>query len=307
MTSPRAELTPQMEHYTFLLEDQPYIGFFQYGNEHKPAFNTDNHGFRISRGPAGELASVASERRPGPVRLLAGSSTVFGVGATSDAGTMPSRLWARYAPRQPWLNFAGQSHNSAQELVLFALFAHLVPEVEEIVLFSGINNLVLSRLPAEKQGRHGAFFECGPGNGDQTVPTAAERIAHAAELTLRHLKAVHLLARALDASLTFVLQPLASWVREEPAPQEKLLFEELDQISNFPRLHNDIAPMHVGKQYARELQDGCDEIGIRFLDMNAVLADAAKPDEWLFVDRVHCVDRGYDLIARLLAECLGLG
>ncbi|MCC3769263.1 GDSL-type esterase/lipase family protein [Streptomyces sp. UNOC14_S4] len=303
MPSPRAELTPQMAHYTFVLEDQPYIGFFQYGDERTPVYTTDPCGFRVSHCAAGP-ASVAGPRPPGPVRLLAGSSAVFGVGATGDHATVPSRLGSHWAPDLPWLNFAGQSLNSVQELMLLTLFQHLLPEVTEIVLCSGVNNLVLSRLPEGQQGRHGAFFECGP--APASVPTPAERIARATELTIRHLTGWQRMAQALGARITFVLQPLAPWVREEPSPQEKALFDELDEVSNWRRLHHDIASMEVGRAYAAALREGCAAVGVPFLDLNPALGEATAPGDWLFVDRVHCVDAGYDAVARVLAERLAL-
>jgi lysophospholipase L1-like esterase len=37
-----------------------------------------------------------------------------------------------------------------------------------------------------------------------------------------------------------------------------------------------------------------------------VLADAIGPEDWLFVDRIHFTDDGYDLVARLLADTLDL-
>ncbi|MGI5350677.1 SGNH/GDSL hydrolase family protein [Streptomyces sp. CA-250714] len=304
MTSPRAEFAPHMEHYTFVLEDQPYVGYFQYGHEKTPVYSTDRHGFRVTPGPDGGPATVGDERPDGPHRILAGSSAVFGVGATSDAATVPARLWNAHAPRLPWLNFAGQSHNSAQELLLFTLFQHELPEVEEIVLLSGVNNLVLSRLPEEKQGRHGAFFECGP--APDVIPPPEQRVAHATELTVRHLSVWKLLADALGARLTFVLQPLAPWVRE-PLPRERLLFDELDEVSNFRRFHNDISTTAVGRSYAEQLAGGCAGLGVPFLDLNTALAEAAGPEDWLFIDRVHCTDRGYDLVARLLTHHLDMG
>ncbi|MGK4580723.1 Inducer of phenazine A [Kitasatospora sp. HPMI-4] len=304
MKSPRAELAPQMEHYKFILEDQPYIGFFQYGDESTPVYTTDSCGFRVSHAADGRTAAVAGDRPRGPVRLLAGSSAVFGVGATGDHATVSSRLGTRYAPTRPWLNFAGQSLNSVQELILLNLFQHHLDEVEEIVLMSGVNNLVLSRLPESQQGRHGAFFECGP--APENVPTPEQRIALAGELTLRHAQGWQRFATAVGARLTYALQPLAPWVRERPAPQEKSLFEELDDVSNWRRLHNDIASMEMGRRYADLLREGCAAAGIGFLDLNTALGEAVSGDTWLFVDRVHCVDAGYDTLARVLAERLDL-
>ncbi|WP_245790673.1 SGNH/GDSL hydrolase family protein [Streptomyces monashensis] len=304
MTSPRAEFAPHMEHYTFVLEDQPYLGYFQYGNEKTPVYTTDRHGFRVTPGPGGLRATVGDDRPDGPARLLAGSSAVFGVGATGDAATITARLWTAHAPRLPWLNLSGQSHNSAQELLLFTLFQHELPPLEDIVLLSGVNNLVLSRLPEDKQGRHGAFFDCGP--APEAVPPPEQRVAHASELTIRHLAGWKTLADGLGARLAFVLQSLAPWVREEPLPREKLLFDELDEVSNFRRFHNDISTMAVGRAYADRLAAGCARLGVPFLDMNVALGEAAAPEDWLFIDRVHGTDLGYDLVARQLAHHLDL-
>ncbi|MFJ7949106.1 hypothetical protein ACIQ6K_36635 [Streptomyces sp. NPDC096354] len=83
-------------------------------------------------GQRGLVAACVAQT--GPVRLLAGSSTAFGIGARSDAATLPSRLWSDYAPSAPWLDFAGRSYNSAQEFTLFARYRHLLPRVTDIVV-----------------------------------------------------------------------------------------------------------------------------------------------------------------------------
>ncbi|MEK8142212.1 hypothetical protein NKH18_05585 [Streptomyces sp. M10(2022)] len=164
MKSQRELLTPQMLRYDDF-DDRaetrylPYLMYFHRADFHSGTVNTDRLGFRVSHG-ADEQGSVANPPK-GPVRLLAGSSTPFGIGATSDAATVASRLWTRYAPSVPWLNFAGRSHNSMQELLLFLMHRELVPEVDEIVVVSGLNDLALSRLPDAQRGDHGGFFNCG--------------------------------------------------------------------------------------------------------------------------------------------------
>lgn len=60
--------------------------------------------------------------------------------------------------------------------------------------------------------------------------------------------------------------------------------------------------MTVGRRYAAALAAGCAKADVPFLDMNGVLADAVEPDDWLFVDRIHLTDHGYDTVAWLLAE-----
>ncbi|MER6477298.1 SGNH/GDSL hydrolase family protein [Streptomyces filamentosus] len=340
MTSYRASLTPQMLSYAEKFDDRgdirwlPYLMYFHPAGHTSEVVSTDEVGFRVSEGQ-GRRASAGGEVPDGPVRLVAGSSTVFGIGASTDAHTLSSRLWDKHAPSTPWLNFGGRSFNSAQELLLFTLYRHLVPQIDEIVLFTGFNNLGLARLPRHLQGDQGAFFN-GHEYADQvrearlakfrengmsrraahkavaepeTVhvpPTLDEQIASATELTVRHLDNWRLLAAGLGAKLTFVLQPLAPWVRERPSTEEGHLFAELDAIADFGRAYGDICTVDAGRRYARSLAEGCAGIGVPFLDMNPLLAEAADPGQWLFVDRIHFTDGGHDLVAGLLAEHLGL-
>ncbi|MER7171967.1 GDSL-type esterase/lipase family protein [Streptomyces mesophilus] len=342
--SHRASLTPQMQQYAEKFDDRgdirwmPYLMYFHAAGHRSDVVNTDRLGFRLSEGPGGQKASVGGPLPDGPVRLLAGSSTAFGIGASTDGDTLSSYLWKRHAPSLPWLNFGGRSHNSTQELLLFTLYRHLLPQVDEIVLFSGFNNLGLSRLPASVRGDSGAFFNCndfygqmeelrarnrkasvgrglfggrrkgaaGPAVEDTRVPELAEQIGLATDLTLRHLDSWKLLAEGMGAKLSFVLQPLATWVREEPAPQEKLIFAELDGISNFGEVYGDISSMSARETYSKELQAGCERLGVRYLDINPVIADVIGNDDWLFVDRIHFTDEGHDLVAGLLAKELEL-
>lgn len=325
--SQRALLTPQMTEYTerLYIDGQlrwlPYLMYFQPADHRSDVVNTDRVGFRYSR--HGErTASPAELPSADPVRVLAGNSVAFGVGATRDAATLPSLLWSRSAEGSPWLNFGGRSHNSTQELLLFVLYRHLLPRVDEIVVLSGFNNLVLARQPAALRGDHGAFFLCGQyheklnelagrrrrtKNVTPVVPDLPDQLTAAAELTVRHLETWRLLAEALSARLSFVLQPFAPWVRERPAPQERSLFVELDEVFSFGRQFGDLISIEVGRIYAAALRSGCDKLGVRFLDLNPLLGDVAGADRWMFVDRSHLTDEGYGVLADLLAENLELG
>lgn len=340
----RERLVPQMLQYDDF--DQraetnwtPYLMYFQRPSYTSGVINTDSLGFRVSHG-AGESASVGGRLPAGPVRLFAGSSTAFGIGATSDAATISSRLWSRYAPSAPWLNFSGRSHNSAQELILFLLHHDLLPPIEHIVIFSGLNDIALAQLPAEQRGEHGAFFFCGeyfekmeelrakyrgpkgrsgstrgsrrapaPVVAEVPKPPLPELIETAVRNTSRHLESWRLLAGPAGARITFVLQPLANWWQERPNDQEQLLFDELEVISAagpFSKNYATIATREACAQYADALSSACAKKGVEFLDFNAVMSRAASPSDWLYVDRAHFNDTGYDLSARLLAESLNL-
>ncbi|MEV7007431.1 hypothetical protein [Streptosporangium sp. NPDC051022] len=342
MTLFRDELTPQMRDYDRFDDPgqrnyQPYVMYFHQTNFTSPVINTDRSGFRLSRGPDGESASASSTVPKGPVRVLSGGSTALGVGATSDAHTLTSLLWSRYAPSHPWLNFAGRCYNSTQEALIFTLYRHQLPEIDEVVIFSGLNDLTVGRLPEWQQGDHGAFFFCGEyfeqmdelrernRKSSKIFGRRAERartivthddvrrdipkvIENAAELTLRQLDVWRRMAGP-QTRISYVLQPMALWMRDVNAPEEQRLFDEIDRISKlgtWKELYGDISTKEAARAYADALRVGCEKQGARFFDLNPVVAETAKADDWLFVDRAHYTDRGHDLVARVLAEQLGL-
>jgi len=345
----RETLTPQLLQYDDF-DDRgevrylPYLMYFHRADYRSSVINTDRLGFRISHGPDGRTASAAGDVPAGPVKLLMGSSTALGIGATSDAATTPSLLWSKYAPSAPWLNFSGRSYNSAQELLLYTLHRHLLPEVEEIVVVSGLNNLALALLPEWQHGEHGAFFFCGEYyesveelrakarkeaapqpkgfslRGDRKAAAPArpapparkrplnELIGTAVELTGRHLETLRQLVGP-DVRITYALQAMAPWLRTEHAPQEKLLFEELNSLSkngSFEENYGVIASIEAGRAYADALRPAVEKAGARFFDLNPAVADAITPKDWIFVDRAHYTDLGHDIVTRVMADTLGL-
>ncbi len=329
----RAELTPQMLAYEEKFNDSgeirwmPYLMYFHPAGHRSPTVNTDGVGFRYTdaddqRASAGDLGGASA------VRLLAGSSTVFGIGASTDAATMPSRMTVRDERTAPWLNFGGRSYNSTQELLLFVLYRYLLPRVEEIVLLSGFNNLGLARAAASRRGDHGEFFNSGDfhealgslrapsllrrlasgaangrgGSDDprEGVPSMDEQVSYATDLTLRHLDVWRVLADDMGARLTYVLQPLAGWVRPEGSREEVALFEELDELGRFSEVYGDISDPRVGQDYAQRLAAGAASLDVGFVDLGSLLAASVAAEEWLFVDRIHFNDAGYDRVSSLL-------
>lgn len=331
--SARSELTPQMLAYEEKFADSgqvrwlPYLVYFHPANHRSSVVNTDPAGFRYShRGR--ERYSVVDHEGVDSVRLIAGSSTVFGIGASSDEWTLASRMSAHDSRAQPWLNFGGRSHNSTQELLLLTLYRHLLPRVEEIVLFSGFNNLGLARMPESQREEHGTFFmyhrfyEAFDGGGqrptgagilrrrgrreakpaDDAVPSKAEQLRYAVDLVARHLDSWRVFAADWGARLTYVLQPLASWVRPRGTAQEEALFRELDAIGHFSAQYGDILGPDTCAEYAALLEQRAKAIGVNFVNMSPILSDAARDDQWLFVDRIHFTDSGHDFVARKILE-----
>ncbi|MFT7115860.1 MAG: hypothetical protein ACI9I0_001067 [Rhodoferax sp.] len=329
----RIMLTPQMAEYEEKFTDDgevrwlPYLMYFHPTDHCSSVVNTDAAGFRYSESLGNSYSVVDGGQTNGAVRLLAGSSTVFGIGASADSWTLSSRLTKNDSREQRWINFGGRSFNSTQELLLFTLNRHHLPNVDEIVLFSGFNNLGLARQPKEYRGEHGAFFNCHQffdalaparspssswtlpnlfGKAQKPTPSAApsmqEQIDYAANLTLQHLDIWQALAKDMGAKLTFILQPLAGWVRETGSPEEEQLFAELDQAGNFTEVYGDILQTSVRVAYAQRIREGAQSMGVEFVDISPLLAEALRPHDWQFVDRIHFTDAGNDLVSKIILD-----
>jgi hypothetical protein len=332
--SARKKLIPYMEEYDSLFSDNgkirwlPYIMYFHPANHQSDTVNTDQYGFRYSDWN-GERISALDFKQADSIRIIAGSSTVFGIGASSDKHTLASCLTKNDSRSEPWINFGGRSFNSTQELILMMLNKHLFDSVtvKEIVLFSGFNNLGLSRISANGHYNHGAFFNCHDFSTKlsneqpksfvkkifsnvQNEGTSFsfremdEQLEYATNLTMQHLSCWKLLSKELGCKLTFILQPLASWVKDEVSREERVLFEELDELGSFTEVYGDILSQETYTEYAHLLEDGCQKIEIDFIDISAKLKASACPEDWHFVDRIHFTDSGHNFVSATILESL---
>ena len=128
-TVPVAQLAPQMADYDLLskkVDWRPYIMFFHQTNFSSPSVTTDRFGFRPAVDASG-LAVALDDAPDRTVNLLLGNSVAFGVGATSDATSLASRLSAHSGER--WLNFCGRSFGATQELLLYQCYRHRLGQV----------------------------------------------------------------------------------------------------------------------------------------------------------------------------------
>ena len=303
----------------------PYMMYFHPFNYVSDVVNTDASGFRYSK-VAGRAYSVADRGDIERCRVIAGSSTVFGIGASADDHTLASRLSAHDPSGFPWMNFGGRSFNSTQEMILFSLQRHHLPKVDSVTLLSGFNDLGLARLPQRLRQEHGAFFMCNDFfdamkrknqsrfskwfgsaktlDDNDKIPTLEEQIDYAVGLTLRNLANWQAMCTQMGPPLTFVLQPLANWVRMTGSDEEEALFAEREAHGGFAEQYGDILTQTTYATYRDRIAAGAAELGVPFVDLTALLKEAVPPDFWLFVDRIHFTDEGHDLVARVLLNSI---
>src|SRR3569833_4742654 len=160
-----SELTPQMQGYVgeFMDPDTlgwlPYVMYIHPTNFRTDIVPTDDSGFRYSEARNARYSATTLNTED-PVRQLVGSSTAFGTGATADRHTLSSRLTENDPRPERWINFSGRAFPRMQELFQFLLYRHRLPPVKEVVIFSGLNDLVLFGFFLFLCGVFGGFFFC---------------------------------------------------------------------------------------------------------------------------------------------------
>lgn len=134
----------------------------------------------------------------------------------------------------------------------------------------------------------------------------SQRISRTADVISQNLNQWKSLLAPYNAKLSFFLQPMSYWSKDQFTHDEEEIFNAIDQCpNNFWRLFSRILdkknhPMLVNGLYKR-----LSKIGVDFYDMNALMKDSPLINESLYVDRVHFNDTGYFEMARLINQQIG--
>jgi hypothetical protein len=129
------------------------------------------------------------------------------------------------------------------------------------------------------------------------------RVTRAAWVVSNAVKQWQQLLSGSGARLSFVLQPMSFWTRDYLTPEEGDIFHAIDSCpNNFWRLFSKILGKEIHAPFADGIHEVCEMRKIRFADMNTMLRSSPLINDYLFVDRVHFNDKGYDEVARLIAN-----
>lgn len=301
--------------------------------------NTDSLGMRYSH-CAGKRFSVAERGGTARVNLLVGGSTAMGIGASSDEHTVASYL--SMLTGEIWLSLAGCGLNATQELLMFLTHQHRFGEIGHVVVLSGLNTLAQEALVdmlAGNQDPHRAQayqdflnrFNEGVQRTDQPrraslwqrlghalapareqqwpaiepLTSPDKRLVRAADTIGRTLRQWDRLLADSHTTLTFILQPLLPWCRENLPAGEGAMLEALEQQpSNFDRLIGGAFDSQLHMAFFRRIKNQADPVAC--YDMNSMLSSSPVFAENLFVDRLHFNDLGNNALAKVITAKLGL-
>lgn len=331
----RYELIPQMRTYEQMrVEWVPHLMNVYESNFRSGVCNTDEHGFRYTLKDSKELDYAAFTREPGPKGLLCGGSTAFGTGATEDGKTIASRLNRNSGIT--WFNFGCMGHNSTQELLRFLLFK---PDVDQVVLLTGINNLMIHTYSQFFSEIYGAVFSQSmfemlnrfssnrdylkyllrrvksraavafrrfiPGQSVATdpdgLPDFESRYNQSLEILARDLDVWAMLKEQSGFSLRFVLQPILVWMSKTLSSEEEELLEIMDTVG-WRRWGGQIRALTGSyPRYREDTRQLCEARSIPWSDCNELL----PKDGWLFCDRTHLTDKGQEAAAEIILSLAG--
>src|SRR5471032_1897000 len=322
----------------------PYTMYFHEKNFRSPTINTDAFGFRYSE-LHGKRYSVAERPNGGKVNLLVGGSTALGVGATRDEFTVASRLseltgevWLNFSGRgynstQELLMFLMHQRRLGDigHVVVFSGINTLALEgiPDEFAsehgryYYSFEFQHYMNKFNEDMQRKKNSFGSKGGDSWLQRCKNALfyqnpadevitddgisldERLERAAESITGALKQWQLLLSGSGATLSFVLQPLSHWCREQLTPAEEAVFHAIDSCpNNFYRLFSGVLGQEVHAPFFKHIQAKAQ--GIPCLDMNVLLKKSPVFNETLFVDRVHFNDLGNEQLPQLIIAELAL-
>ncbi|MFB4390597.1 MULTISPECIES: hypothetical protein [unclassified Pseudomonas] len=301
--------------------------------------NTDTLGLRYSH-LAGKRFSVGERNGAPRVNLLVGGSTAMGIGASSDEHTVASYL--SMLTGEVWLSLASCGLNAPQELLMYLSHQHRLGQVGHVVVLSGLNTLAHEALDEILTGgqqhasakpyqdylnrfNEGLQPHCQPRRASLwqrlgqalaprrlepcpssiTLSSAEKRMAQAADVIGRTLCQWERFLADSHTTLTFILQPLLPWCREQvPAGELSILSALEQQPSHFDALLAGTFDSQLHASFFRRIKHQADAVPC--YDMNGMLSSSPVFGEDLFMDRLHFNDLGNNALAKVITAKLGL-
>ena len=307
-----------------------HLMFMNSPNYRSEVCNTDINGLRFNSQNLlnSDVKSIFDNKIEKEKSIMVGSSTTFGVGATSDEKTIPGILSNK--SQYFFYNFGGRAFNGLQEYVLTTLMINNLKNTKKILLYSGMNDVYMSY--------NKSFIPTFPGpfyfnkdflvNMDNKVSSFGQKIKDflfiiykkqkenklnlsfpkikLEEIVFRNIKLWKLFSKSINTEVIFFLPPFLPWSKEEKSysKEEK---EITAYIKKTGGAKNTSYFNEIEKDYnkiVKLFEDNCKKHEIKFYDCNVLFRAKAHNDKWLFVDKTHLTDYGNELISNFILEKL---
>ncbi len=316
------KITPQMQTYNRLSFNwKPFIMFMQENKFRSEIVNTDDFGLRFNNQKITNSIFDRKDKIDKKSGAIIGSSAAFGVGSSNDSLTIPSLLSEN--TDCDYFNIGVKAYSGFQEVILFNSLINNLKKIKEVIIFSGINDIFMSRYIDNYDKILGPMFYTNQFYDSMAIGLKKQLINRFSNLFISPKSELNELKNNVNQSifeivrknlyfwanikngmkikLYFFLQPMSSWCIRELSEEENIIFNELDKNTNIkPNQVLKLMNSDVYTKYKSFLSETCKELNIDFFDCNEFLSSKEYDNKWLFVDRVHLTDLGYKLISQFI-------
>lgn len=316
------KLAPQMQIYNKLRFNwKPFVMFMQESKFRSEIVNTDDFGLRFNNQKITKLIFDRENEQDKKSGAIIGSSAVFGVGCSKDSLTIPSLLSEN--TEYNYFNLGVKAYAGFQEIILFNSLINKLKKIEEVIIFSGVNDLFMNRYINNYNKILGPMFYTNQFNDSMEIGLKQLLLnrfydlfskskpgfidlknnlnQNIFEIVKRNLYFWANIKNGMNIKLYFFLQPFANWCEKELSKEEIAIFDEYDK-------NKDIRPNQILKtmnldiynEYRFFLNETCKELNIDFFDCNEHLSSEEYNNKWLFVDRIHLTDLGNKVMSQFI-------
>ena len=276
--------------------------------------------------------------------IITGGSFAFSEGATSDSKTIASFLSKE--SDYNFINLAGRGFTGYQEIIIFMSHLNKIKNIKKIVILSGLNDLVLSRYVQNYDAVSGPIFgydlfiakmketagwknkvfkfifgkffdpninwnEINSLNWRNELFKKKKEINkiidndEKLENTLdRNLMIWSIISKGMNLSIDYVLQPTSIWQEKILSNEEEKILKESDKLPEIKKVHKSVT-LDNYNYLKKMLQSLTKKYNINFIDCNEILKKKNLKN-YMYVDKVHMNDDGYQLISQELIRNLSL-
>lgn len=337
MTNVRLKAFPQMLAYDQMAggRQTPFAMLSGPISYTSPVINTDEYGFRKTIYQQQKL-SVTDLENLDSVSFLIGGSTAFGVGCSDDSTTVASMLSQK--TNKVWINLGIRAGVSFQELIHLLQIFGKAKRIENIIFFSGINDIYTNFLHTEKSlydhtvnqldlefvskslkrqiicKIFAKIHSCRTsdlqelplkkiilGQFQRTVPAEHIPVEKICEIIKRNFLLYRGLKSLVNGQLGFVLQPYYPWTNKKPSAEEAVTMDYLDKLqadTAWPEIRAAISNKAVYNKIIECYLETSKKENIPFADSNPIF----NTSDSLFVDSVHLTDEGNKIATDLILQ-----
>ena len=276
--------------------------------------------------------------------VLMGGSLAFGEGATSDNKTLASSLSKE--SDYNFINLACRGFSGYQEIIVFMSHLNKIKNIKKIIILSGLNDLVLSRYIKNYDGVFGPIFgndvfiekmketvgwknkvikfifgkffdpntnwsEINSLNWrkelfkekiqSNDITDKDKRLENTLE---RNLMIWSIISRGMNITVDYVLQPTSIWQEKILSNEEQKIFKESDKLIEIQNVYKSVN-LEKYIYLKKILKSITKKYNINFIDCNEILKKKYLKN-WIYVDKVHMNDIGYQFVAEELTRNLSL-